>query len=493
MHLRSRSLPALVLLTAALACGRKTGAVESPPPAAAHAVPPMIAPAKAPEGENLANLVDAVKSVVVNVEVVSRVEAPQLPDVFGGDDFFERFFGQPGPHNQRPRQQLQQGAGSGFIIRADGLVLTNNHVVAGAQTIRVRLDDGRTFPAKVLGRDPLTDVAVIQIEGDVKNLPVAALGDSDALRVGDGVLAIGNPFGLASSVSAGIVSAKARHIGAGPYDDFLQTDAAINPGNSGGPLFNMRGEVVGMNTAIVGGGTGIGFAVPSNMMKALLPQLEKTGEVTRGWLGVSVQDLTPELAKGLAVPTEKGALVSTVTKGAPAERGGLKPDDVVVAVDGQPIDSSAALTKKVALKQPGTRTALTVFRGGKREEVTVTLGTRPNLEGVAKNRREEGGQSDRRERYGLAVRDVPEALTERQGTPAGAQVIDVVPGSAADRAELQPGMIIIEAAGKQVRSAADLERVLSNARPGQVVLLRVQVGDGKLLRALTIPTEGGNG
>ncbi len=422
---------------------------------------------------SLADLVDAVKSSVVNVEVIARVEGgpQQAPD-----EPFERFFGRGSPR-MPPREQLRQGVGSGFIVRPDGLVVTNNHVVEGATTIRVKLDDGRVFPAKVLGRDPLTDVALIHVEGDAKNLPFVKLGDSEAMRVGDAVVAIGNPFGLASSVSAGILSAKARVIGAGPYDDFLQTDAAINPGNSGGPLFNARGEVIGMNTAIVGGGTGIGFAVPSSLIRSLVPQLEKSGSVTRGWLGLAIQDLTPELAKGLGVPAQKGALVSQVNDGSPAKRAGLRTDDVVVAVDGEDVDSSGVLTRKVALKAPGSVAVLTVYRGGMKLALPVTLGTRPNLEGVAGN--DERTHTDERthEKWGMAV----------QGTPEGVAIAAVAPGSAADRAGLEPGMLVVEAGGTPVKSVDDLERTLSRARRGDVVLLRVQRGEMRVLRALTVP------
>src|SRR5713226_2480902 len=255
---------------------------------------------------SLAPLVESVKSAVVNVDVQSRVTASQFSTGSEeSDDFFDRFFGAPGRGGRRRgREQIRQGLGSGFIIDSNGTVLTNNHVVEGAVAIRVRLDDGRTFDAQVVGRDPLTDVAVIRLKGKVEKLPFVRLGDSDAMRVGDWVVAIGNPFGLASSVSAGIISAHGRNITGSSYDDFLQTDAAINPGNSGGPLFNLRGEVIGINTAIVGGGTGIGFAVPSNMARDMLGQLEK-GKISRGWLGVGIQDLTSELAKALNAPVSK--------------------------------------------------------------------------------------------------------------------------------------------------------------------------------------------
>jgi serine protease Do len=268
------------------------------------------------------------------------------------------------------RERIQQGQGSGFIIDPTGLILTNNHVVENAINIRVQLNDGRAFDAKVLGRDPLTDLALLKIQGEVKDLPVARLGNSDEVRVGDGVVAIGNPFGLTSSVSAGILSATARDIQSGPYDNFLQTDAAINPGNSGGPLFNMKGEVIGINTAIVGGGTGIGFAVPSNMATRLLPQLQK-GEIHRGWLGVSVQDLTPELAQALNVTTaRKGAIITDVQGDTPAAKAGLKTDDVILRIDNEPIESSRGLTRTVGFRQPGESVKLDIFRNGKAQQVT---------------------------------------------------------------------------------------------------------------------------
>ncbi len=353
-------------------------AASQPPPSGNVLQPETRAAQALP---SLAPLVDSVKAAVVNVDVTAKVSAGR-GGMMEEESPLDRFFGHPGGNG---RESIRQGAGSGFIIDPKGLVLTNNHVVEDAVSITVHLDDGRSFPAEIVGRDPLTDVAVIRLQGkDVKDLPVVALGDSEALKVGDWLLAIGNPFGLASSVSLGILSAKARDIQAGPYDDFLQTDAAINPGNSGGPLFNMKGEVIGINTAIVGGGTGIGFAVPSNMIKALLPQLEKEGAVTRGYLGIGIQDLTADIAKALNLPVTEGAIVNEVSPGGPSAKAGLKLDDVVVAIDGQKIGSANALTRAVALKRPGTTSTLTVYRNGNKQDVKVTLGTRPDLEGVSK-------------------------------------------------------------------------------------------------------------
>ncbi|WP_224361578.1 trypsin-like peptidase domain-containing protein [Hyalangium versicolor] len=447
-----------------------------------QALPPSQAQALA----SLAPLADSVRSAVVNVEVRSRGPEPRggIPaqeDPFGGLLPFP--FGPPTPRGQEP---LRQGLGSGFIIDSSGVVLTNNHVVEGAVGIDVKLQDGRQFEAEVLGTDPLTDVAVIKLRGkDVKDLPVVRLGDSDAMRVGNWVLAIGNPFGLSSSVSLGILSAKARDIQAGPYDDFLQTDAAINPGNSGGPLFNMQGEVIGINTAIVGGGSGIGFAVPSNLVKALVPQLEKEGSVTRGWLGLGVQDLTADLGEALRLPMHQGALVVSVQEGTPSAEAGLKPDDAIVALDGKPITSGGALTRTVALLPPGTQVTLTLYRDGQRLESKVKLGTRPDLEGLSE-RTNRHSQIEPHQRLGLALNDVPPQL-EARGAPQGALITRVVPGSVAERAGLAAGMVVVEAGGKPVRGASDLVQLLRDARPGSVVLLRVQFQDIRALRTLRIP------
>jgi len=440
---------------------------------------------------SFAPLVEAVKAAVINVEVRAvaseprRVSAPRSPF-----DFFDRFFGQQGRNRAPPRDQIRAGLGSGFIIDASGIALTNNHVVQDAISIRVRLNDGRSFDAEVLGRDPPTDVAVIKFKGEPKDLPLVRLGDSDALHVGDWVVAIGNPFGLASSVSAGIISAKDRVIGAGPYDDFLQTDAAINPGNSGGPLFNIRGEVIGINTAIVASGSGIGFAVPANMAKALLPQLKKDGHVVRGWLGVGAQTLTPELAKALGVPVHDGAVVTEVAEGGPAQKAGLKPDDVIGAVDGQPAVSASALTRSVAFKPPGTTVTLTIDRGGKKEEIKVVLGTRPDFEGLSGVGGSNGSGSDekRQEMIGLQVQDVDPSFAQSRNAPTqGALIVDVAPGSLADEAGLAPGMAIIEAGGRPIKSAADLKRAIRDAKPGSVLLLRIYFQGSKVLQALTIP------
>jgi len=442
---------------------------------------------------SLAPLVESVKSAVVNVDVQSRVTASQFSTGSEeSDDFFDRFFGAPGRGGRRRgREQIRQGLGSGFIIDSNGTVLTNNHVVEGAVAIRVRLDDGRTFDAQVMGRDPLTDVAVIRLKGKVEKLPFVRLGDSDAMRVGDWVVAIGNPFGLASSVSAGIISAHGRNITGSSYDDFLQTDAAINPGNSGGPLFNLRGEVIGINTAIVGGGTGIGFAVPSNLAKALLPQLEKGGAITRGYLGVGIQDLTPEVAKALNLPVKEGALVTQVQDG-PAKKAGVQVDDAVVAVDGTKVNSGAALSRTVALKPPNSVSNLTIYRGAKQMDVKVTLGTRPDLEHVSTNADEGSGEEKQQKQVGITIQNVDPRIAQSMNLPAeGAMVSEVVPGSPAERAGLAPGNVIVEAGKKPIRNRDDLLKAIRSAKSGTDLLLRVVVptrnGPSHALRVLTIP------
>ncbi|MFY1828536.1 trypsin-like peptidase domain-containing protein [Myxococcus fulvus] len=437
---------------------------------------------------SLAPLVESVKSAVVNVDVQARGGGG--PRGMGGgmedNPLFDRFFG----GGRGGREPLRQGAGSGFIIEPTGIVLTNNHVVEGAVSITVRLDDGRSFAGTVVGRDPLTDVALVKLKDKVEGLPTVKLGDSDGLRVGDWVVAIGNPFGLASSVSLGIVSARARDIGASQYDEFLQTDAAINPGNSGGPLFNMKGEVVGINTAIVGGGSGIGFAVPSNLVKALVPQLEKDGSVTRAWLGVGIQDLTRDLAGALKLPVTEGAILTQVNPSSPAAKAGLKSDDVVTAIDGQQVTSSGQLTRTVALKRPGSTSTLTVFREGKKQDVKVTLGTRPDLEGVASRKPEGEEAQESSRRVGVSLQNLDARTAQQAGFTdrQGALITDVVPGSPADRAQLEAGMVVVEVNRKPVARADDLAKAIRAAPAGSTLLLRVTgPGGGRLLRALRVP------
>ncbi|MFN0063554.1 MAG: trypsin-like peptidase domain-containing protein [Myxococcaceae bacterium] len=441
----------------------------------------------------LAPLVETVKAAVVNVNV--QLRGPVSQEV-QKDDVWQRLYGTPGPLQQRPR--LRPAAGSGFIVDQAGLIATNNHVVEGAVFIRVTLNDGREFDAEVVGRDPATDVALIRIKGKVQALPAVRFGNSDHLRVGDWVVAIGNPFGLASSVSAGIISARAREIGAGQYDEFLQTDAAINPGNSGGPLFNLKGEVVGINTAIVGNGTGIGFAVPSNLARVLLAQLQRTGHVTRAYLGLFVEDLPPEVGPALGVPTPDGALVLSTERASPGERAGVRPDDVVVELDGQPIATGSALTRAVALKRPGSNAKLVLYRGPKREEVNALLGMRPESivpdiplrSGMRGNGDTAEQGAPQRLKIGLSYVDIDADTARELNVPQlGALIVDVLAGSPAERAELRPGMVVVEAGGRMVRRAEDLTRAIRASGPGSRLLVRVHRPGTpqRNVRAIVIP------
>ncbi|MFT3842909.1 MAG: Do family serine endopeptidase [Myxococcaceae bacterium] len=426
----------------------------------------------------LAPLVEQVKGAVVNVDVQAR--RGEADDENGGElDPLERFFG-------RNRNQIRAGMGSGFIIDPKGLILTNNHVVQGAVAIRVRMEDGRSFDASVVGRDPLTDVAVIQVKGKIDGLPTVKLGDSSAMKVGDWVMAIGNPYGLASSVSLGIVSAMDRNIHAGPYDQFLQTDAAINPGNSGGPLFNLKGEVVGINTAIVAQASGIGFAVPSNVVRSVIPLLERDHVVTRGWLGVGIQDVDASLAKALNAPVTEGALITQVNPGSPAFVAGVKEDDVVVSLDGQKVSSGNALSRTVAFKRPDSVVALGVYRGGKQVDLKVKLGTRPDLEKVG-NLTPAEQQQPKQGRIGLSFQDLDSQSIENG--LRGAMIVDVAAGSPADRSGLTKGWVVTEANRAPIRGRDDLLKVLQGAKSGTVVLLKVLSpgGGGHFLRALEIP------
>src|SRR5258708_5160440 len=321
---------------------------------------------------SFADLAAHVSPAVVNIKVTSIAKA-DFPDQLFGENFPFPGFRRPMP--QQPEQFKRQGSGSGFIIRKDGLILTNNHVVANAQEITVTLSDKQQYKGKVLGLDPKTDLAVIKIEPKT-SLPAVTLGNSDTLRVGDWVVAIGNPFGLSNTVTTGIVSAKGRTIGAGPYDDFIQTDASINRGNSGGPLFNAAGEVVGINTAIFsqsGGNVGIGFAIPANLVKNIVPELETKGTVTRGWLGVSVQPVTPDLASSFGIDKERGALVGDVVAQGPADKAGIKRGDVVVSYDCKKIDESTTLPGVVAATPVGKTVPMEILRDGKMRTINVAI------------------------------------------------------------------------------------------------------------------------
>jgi serine protease Do len=465
-----------------------------------EAAPPG-APAQSGAGAGLAGLPDFARLAeqlspsVVNISTTTAPEprpqrgpggqgGPRGP--FGGEDPFhefwepfERFFG------PMPRQPFRQKSlGSGFIINRDGLILTNNHVIENADDIVVRLEDEKEYKAKVVGRDAKTDIAVIRIEG-AADLKPATLGDSDSLKVGEWVMAIGNPFGLEHSVTAGIVSAKGRFIGQGSYDNFIQTDAAINPGNSGGPLINLKGEVVGINTAIfsrTGGNIGIGFATPINVAKEELPELQEKGKVTRGWLGVLIQKVTPEIAESMELDDPHGALVADVMKDGPAAAAGIKVGDVIVEFDGKPVKDSNELPRMVARTAIGQSVTLKVLRGGKAEMVTVKIGELKEEEVAA--------ASKSMEDFGLTVQPLTPDVAESLGLGEdvkGVVVSAVEPGSPADDAGLRRGDVIVEVNQKPVKDLASYRKAMEAVGRGKNILFLVRRGDNTIFLALKPP------
>lgn len=431
-----------------------------------------------------AQIAESVSPAVVFIQIEKEVRG--TPAQFGHgaipEEFFRRFFG-PGmpefeqPGEGMPRGRMAVGQGSGFIISSDGYIVTNHHVAGDADRLRATLADGREFIAELVGTDEATEIALIKIEG--KNLPVAALGDSDRLRVGEWVMAIGSPFGLDMTVTSGIVSASGRgNVGIGGadfYGDFIQTDAAINPGNSGGPLLNMYGEVVGVNTAIFsrsGGSNGIGFAIPVNMVKYVVDQLREHGSVTRGFLGVSIQQVTSDLAKWFDLESGQGVIVSHVQPGSPADKAGIKRDDIILEYNGYKVEETGSFRSRVATTPTGTKAPIVVMRDGKRIELSVELGTLPQDELVAKSESNRGA-SERSGGYGLAVQNLTDDVAARLGyeDEQGVVVSDVQRGSAAARAGVKPGALIKEVNKQKVRNTRDFERALESSREDGALLL----------------------
>ncbi|MBM4263865.1 MAG: DegQ family serine endoprotease [Deltaproteobacteria bacterium] len=430
---------------------------------------------------NFASLAKKTGPAVVNISTVQVRDTAQRRgrSPFGDDDraneFFERFFG-----GQAPRApQQRRGQGSGFIVDRNGTIVTNNHVIDGANKITVKLSDGRSFEGKVVGKDPKTDLAVIKIDAP-QDLTAVSLGDSDRLEVGEWVMAIGNPFGLDHTVTSGIVSAKGRHIGSGPYEDYIQTDASINPGNSGGPLLNLRGEVIGINTAIFsqsGGNIGIGFAIPSNLVKELLPQLQASGKVVRGYIGATIQKMTPDLAESMGLKQAQGALVAEVAKDSPAERAGLKSGDVILQFDGRVIKDSSDLPLQVARVAPGSNVQVKISRGGKDVSLPLTVGELKDKEVVA---------SVEKSSLGLTVQPATPELAEQLGMARaeGVVITSVEPGSAAEEAGMRRGDVISEIAKRPVRSMADYKAAIEKNENSRSLLFLVKRGETNLFLAL---------
>jgi serine protease Do len=393
-----------------------------------------------------------------------------LKKFFGENDQFGEHFEFPGPG---PKQkQLIEGLGSGFIVGSDGYILTNSHVVANADKVTVKLTSGDEYKAKVIGTDKLSDLAVVKIEAE--GLPMLELGDSDQLKVGEWVIAIGNPFGLTSTVTVGVVSAKGRSgMGIETYEDFIQTDAAINMGNSGGPLLNARGKVIGINTAIVsasGGSVGIGFAIPSNMAKLVYEQLKKTGHVTRGYLGIVIQQITPKLSKYFNLSGTNGILIAEVTKDSPAEKAGLERGDVITKINDKPAKDISSFRNYVAAQQPGSEAELTIIRNGKEKTITVTIGTLPST--AAK----EILPSEPGKRIGLTVQNLTDQLASQLGYKGdkGVVITQVDPGSPAYEAGLQSGMLIMQVNQKPVENVDEFETELKKASTKGSALLLVK-------------------
>ncbi|WP_437275626.1 Do family serine endopeptidase [Sorangium sp. So ce375] len=486
---RSRASAFALLSAAALAiggCGQQAhaappstqAAAASPqaaaPPVSTVTLPPPAAPV--PATFDVAALSERVRPMVVNITTTHEADGPE------GLDPFQFFFGPQGGGRMNPRgggpRPTQTALGTGFIIDPNGYVVTNEHVIHEASGVRVRLADEREFDAEVVGRDPKLDLALLRLKG-ASGLPVAPLGASEQLRVGEHVLAVGNPFGLGHTVTLGIVSAKARAIGAGPYDDFIQTDASINPGNSGGPLFNWRGEVVGINTAIRAGANGIGFAIPVDALKDVLPQLREKGFVERGKLGLLFQPVTRDLAAALQLDGPRGALVAEVEPGGAAARAGIKPGDVIVNVNGVPINHAEELRRNVARNAPGSQIAVTVVRAQKRQEIVAKLDALQDEEGDAagRERPSQGARPERQqsaEKLGVQVSEAPGGGVRVDGFASGSNV-----------QEIEVGDVILEVNGAPVKDVASLRAAVAKLKDGSVALLKVR--RGKLVQFAAVP------
>jgi serine protease Do len=450
---------------------------QAPAVPAQTQAPAVLAP------DTFANLAKQVSGAVVNISAEKIVKnqmqemygqgtkrpkqgpAPEMP--FGPDgnfrdfrDFFDKFFG------EMPKSYKARSLGSGFIIDPKGYVVTNNHVVEGADKIKVILVGGKEYQATVKGRDPKTDLALIQIVNPPAELPFLKMGDSDAIQVGDWVMAVGNPFGLGHTVTQGIISAKGRVIGAGPYDNFLQTDASINPGNSGGPLLNLKGEVIGINTAILASGQGIGFATPSATAKSVIPQLESKGKVVRGMIGVQVQNVTPELAKSFGMAEARGALVAEVNPDSPAAKAGIHQGDIIIDFNDQPIHEMNELPRMVASLAPGSKASLKVLREGKEKTLNLTI---VELSDEKQAQAKEEGTAEKTA-LGLEVQNLTPALAQqfRLRDNKGVVVVQVDSGSPAADANMRPGDLILEVNGAAVGSVKEYQEAVAKVKKDAV-------------------------
>jgi len=465
----------------------------------AAAVAPAAIAAEAPP--SFADLAEKLSPAVVNISTTQTIrnpervpEMPQFPPGSPFEEFFKDFMDRQMHQDSQPHRATSLG--SGFIVDPSGLVVTNNHVIQDSDEITVTLADDAVFKATVVGRDTKTDLALLKIEPGKKTLIAVGFGTSDDARVGDWVLAIGNPFGLGGTVTAGIISARARDINAGPYDDFLQTDASINKGNSGGPMFNMKGEVIGINTAIYspsGGSIGIGFAIPSSLARPVIDDLRKFGKTRRGWLGVRIQSLDQDLAESLGLPDEKGALVAQVTPDSPAAKAGIKPGDIVTRFDGKEVGEMRRLPRIVAETPIGKKVDMELLRDGKRETIPVVVGElqeapQEQAKAEAKPTAPAGGEAV--PGAGMTVSSLTPALRERFGIDedtSGVVVVDVKnDGSAAEKG-LKPGDVIIDAGQQPIRAPGDLIKIVDKARSGNQRTLLLRVENPQVIRYVVLP------
>jgi len=447
--------------------------------------------------ESFADLTEKLTPAVVNISTAqtvsggSGVPLPEFPPGSPFEEYFEEFLERHGGNQQSRRVQ---SLGSGFVIDPEGLVVTNNHVVEDADEVTVTFSDGETLDAEVLGRDPKTDLALLKVSAD-RQLPFVRFGDSDALRVGDWVMAIGNPFGLGGTVTAGILSARDRDINAGPYDAFLQTDASINRGNSGGPLFNMDGEVMGVNTAIIsptGGSIGIGFSIPAKTAVSVIEQLKEFGETRRGWLGVRIQTVTEDLAEGLGLEDAKGALVAGIQEGGPAVGSGIEAGDVIVRFDDQPVEKMRDLPRIVADTTVGKEVDVVVLRDGEEQTYQVTLGRLEEADGTA-----EASSTPRtpeeNETLGLSLSSLNDVLRSQYDVADdvdGVLVVAVVPGSQAAEKRVRPGDVIVKVAQETVSSAEDVEEQVARAKSEGLKSVLLQISRGGETSFVALRVEG---
>ncbi len=439
----------------------------------------LTVPAMAARPDSFADLVEEHGDTVVNIYTTQTVKESRVPQ-FGGlpdhpeiPDFFKRFFDNPNFRGQKQpgRSMKRTSLGSGVITSADGYIITNNHVIEEADEINVRFANHEEYEAKIIGRDPKTDIALIKIEPK-EDLPYVALGDSDSLRVGDWVVAIGNPFGFEQTVTAGIVSGKGRHLGSGAYENFIQTDASINPGNSGGPLFNLQGEMVGINTAIYsrsGGNIGIGFAIPVNMAKNVTDQLKNTGKVTRGWLGVMIQNVNQDLAEQFGLDKPIGALVGGVSPDSPAEKAGIQAGDIITKFDKKEITQMNMLPAIVAQTPVGEEVKVTLFRDGKKEKVKVTIGKLKEEE-ISPEAEQESAQ------LGLSVQELTPELAKslKLKDENGVIVSNVEQGSAASIAGLRRGDLVLEANRQDITNMDDYSKVMEKLKDEKSILFLIK-------------------